>query len=139
MKSKKGFSLIELMAVVAIIGLLSAIAVPMYQDYVIRAKLTEAFTVLADARVRMEQFFQDSRSYLNGANCGAAFMTSKYFTVACNATANTYTATATGVAAQGTGGFVYSINESNGKATSSVPAGWTTNASCWVTKKDGSC
>jgi type IV pilus assembly protein PilE len=44
--------------------------------------------------------------------------------------------------ATGTGtmaGFVYTLDQDNKKVTTSVPSGWTTNNSCWVTKKDGSC
>ena len=37
------------------------------------------------------------------------------------------------------GGFVFTINQANAKATTSVPAGWTANATCWVTKKGGTC
>jgi type IV pilus assembly protein PilE len=36
-------------------------------------------------------------------------------------------------------GFTYTINQDNAKATTAVPAGWTTNASCWVTRKGGVC
>jgi type IV pilus assembly protein PilE len=147
-KQNKGFTLIELLITVAIIGILAAVAMPAYSDYVLRGKLTEAFTGLADGRVRMEQYFQDNRSYrtnpVNNNDCGIAanLPTSKYFNFVCSATSATvYTITATGIAAQGTGGIEYTIDQSNGKASNMSRAGWVNPNpnTCWVTKKGGVC
>lgn len=54
----KGFSLIELMIVVAIIGILSAIALPIYQDYITRAQVTEAIIFGASFKTNISEFFQ---------------------------------------------------------------------------------
>jgi type IV pilus assembly protein PilE len=90
----------------------------------------------------MEQFFQDNRTYAGACTAGtvAPVPTGRYFTYACSAlTATTFTVTATGVAAEGMNGFVFTINQANTRATTGVPAGWATNTTCWVTKKGGVC
>ena len=147
MQKSAGFTLIELMIAVAIIGILSAIALPIYSDYVLRGKLPEAYTTLSDMRVRMEMFFQDNPGTGYTGACAdttvAGYIAGngvRYFTYACNApTATTYTLTATGVAAEGAGGFTFTVNELNQKATTAVPSGWTTNTTCWVRRKGGIC
>ncbi len=63
MKNAKGFTLIEILMVIALIGILAAIAMPAYNNYVIRGKLVDASTQLASARIKLEQFFQDYRAY----------------------------------------------------------------------------
>lgn len=150
MRNHKGFSLIELLSVVAIIGILSAIALPMYRDYITRGKLPEAFSTLADMRVRMEIFFQDNPGGGYTAGTGAcadpavaAYVAGagvRYFTYTCNATsATTFVLAATGKSTEGTGGFTYTLNEQNQRATTAAPSGWTASATCWIRRKDGAC
>lgn len=143
MKKTAGFTLVELMIVVAIVGILASIAVPAYTEYVQRGKISEATSQLATMAVKLEQYFQDNRTYAGACAAGttAPLPTgTEYFTYSCPAlTANTFTVQADGVAAKGMGGFTYTIAPNNAKATTSVPAGWTTSTTCWVTRKDGSC
>lgn len=137
-KWQSGFTLIELMIVVAIIGILSMIALPAYQEYVIRSRIPDATSNLATKRIQMEQFFQDNRTYAAGPACDADAASSKYFDFSCTGlSATAYTVRAVGKSAMT--GFTYTINQQNAKATTAVPIGWDTNAQCWVTKKDGSC
>jgi type IV pilus assembly protein PilA len=69
-KMQKGFTLIELMIVVAIIGILAAIAIPAYQDYTIRAKITEGLNLADSAKTTVAEGFQSGD--IVGLNAGAA-------------------------------------------------------------------
>ena len=144
MKSARGFTLIELLVVVAIVGIIAAIAVPQYGDYVLRSKIAEASGTLSEHRVKMEQYFQDNRTYAGACAAGtvAPLPTGRYFVYDCGVpAATTYTVTATGIAAQGTADFIYTINQANVRATTGTPATWggATSATCWINKKSGTC
>lgn len=136
-----GFTLIEVMITVAIVAILASIAYPSYTDYIRRGKIPEALQGLSDMRTRQEQFFLDNRTYQTaGGACGAANATSKSFDFACVANATTYTITATGKAAEGMGGFSYTVDQANVRtSTLTGVSGWSGSATCWVTKKGGVC
>ncbi len=59
MKKQQGFTLIELMIVVAIIGILAAIAIPAYQDYTIRAQVSEGLSLAAGSKAAVTEYYQD--------------------------------------------------------------------------------
>ena len=142
-RNAPGFSLIELLTVVSIAAILAAIVVPPYGAYVQRSRLVDAITRLADARSRMEQYFLDRRSYVDDeGRCGVvppAATSADAFELRCDATASTYTYTATGLATHGMVGFAYTIDQSGTKATLSVPSGWRAHADCWTIRSDGLC
>lgn len=125
-----GFTLIELMIAVAVVAILASVALPTYQDYVRRGNIPEATAGLGQARITMEQWFQDNRTY-EGAACPG---NSSKFSFVCNTTATTFLITATGFGSMT--GFSYTINQNNVR-TSATP--WGNNATCWVTRKGGSC
>ncbi|MDM0044634.1 type IV pilin protein [Variovorax dokdonensis] len=142
-----GFTLIELMIVVAVIAILAAIAVPSYNDYIRRGQVAEAFGELASYRSKMEQYYQDNRNYGSAAACANdptanswnGFAATDHFTFGCqtgtatgDTTQQSFTITATGSSGQAVG-HVYTINEL-GKRTTTKFKGSTVSAQCWLVK-----
>ena len=69
---QKGFTLIELMIVVAIIGILAAVALPAYQDYTIRARVTDGISLASAAKTAVSENAQNGQPYASGWVIGAA-------------------------------------------------------------------
>lgn len=137
-RGAQGFTLVELMIAVAVIGILTAVALPAYNEHVTRSRLTEAFSALAAAQPSAEQFWANGRTFegfgvANGLPAASANFT--YALTTGTASAYTIKATGTGNAA----GFSYTIDQSGTRATLTVPDGWTRTATCWTDRKSGAC
>ncbi len=140
---QQGFTLVELLIVVAIIGILAAVAIPSYKDYLRRSQLPEATSALATLRIRFEQYYQDNRNFgttscTNGAVAlsGTALGATK-FTISCELTdsGQGYALTATGSSGQAVG-HVFTLNQSNAQSTTKFKGEDVSGKSCWLLKGD---
>ena len=141
-----GFTLMELLTVLAVIGIIAVIALPMYRDHALRGHLARATEGLADMRGRMEKHYQNRRTYATDGGVvspcavAAAQRTFGVFVVDCQtlgAEAFLLRATGSGAAA----GFILTLDQRDGRATTGVPAGsgWTTCTTRWMRRKGDTC
>jgi type IV pilus assembly protein PilA len=142
---QKGFTLIELMIVVAIIGILAAVALPAYQDYTVRAKVTEGLSLAGSAKTAVTENASNGAAYASGWT--APPTTKNVSTITIDAAAGFITvpytlASGATIAAGGTGGTLV-LTPLNGTAvftggtasSSTVP---TAGAVQWICKADTS-
>ena len=128
---QRGFTLIEIMIVVAILAIIAAVALPSYRAYVMRSRVPVAFDMLTSYAARMEQTYQDTGSY-GAATCTPTAPTGNNFTLTCviGNSGQSYVATATGSGTMS--GYAFTINNAGVRATTAHPNG--TNATCWSMK-----
>ena len=145
LKTQRGFTLIEIMVVVAILAIVAAIAIPSYRDYVIRANIMPAVSGLSSRQTLMEQCYQDNHTYDPTAGCPGCVendtTSDTRFDFKCKPgeDGKTFTLTAKGKGQMSA--FEYTVNQAGDKATTvtSGPSGWSGNTGCWVTSKGGAC
>jgi prepilin-type N-terminal cleavage/methylation domain-containing protein len=144
-QTSQGFTLIELMIVVAIVAILTTIAYPNYRDYVIRGQLVDATQGLSAVRANMERYYQDNRSYqlIPGfpLPCDATPIASGKFNITCaSVDAAHFTATAVGAAAP-LSGFSFTVDQDGTQKTTvtspPAPTSFVTCNTAWVTKTGG--
>lgn len=136
----QGFSLVELIVVVAIVGILASIAIPSYNNYTLRSRRTEGKMTLLKAQAVFEQFYTQNNTYVGAPPTVSLPSTTYYSYATSNVSANGYTitATATGTQANDTSCTSFSIdNLGNQKSTpnsgSAIPtaADIAAATACW--------
>jgi len=136
MRPSRGFTLIELLIAMAVLAIMTAIALPSYTAYVQRSKVPVALDGLSSLATRMEQCYQDTGTYTACSPCTTSLPTAANFTVACTIATDgkSFGASATGSGKMA--GYTYTIDSSGNRATTAHPKG--ANTTCWTTR-GGTC
>ena len=145
-KLQKGFTLIELMIVVAIIGILAAIALPAYQDYSKRAKVSELILAASNCRTSVSEVYQTAKAGpgANNWGCENSVATSQYVAAVATDADGVVTVTAQGISSDVDGGTITLTPWSSSAAltVASIPTQvykWVCDGTIKVNFRPGSC
>lgn len=141
-KPNAGFSLVELMIAVAIIGILASVAIPSYRDYVRRGQIPDALAALSDYRIKLEAYYQDYRNYGDGDACASSSTAnwkdfkapdgSKFaYKCATSDGGQGFVLTASGNTGTAVAGHEYTLDHNNSKVTVTFK-GKAAGKSCWL-------
>lgn len=140
MPGQRGFTMLEIIIAMAIIGLLAMTAIPSYQRYLLQGKLSDGIGELVYLSTLLEKFYLDNRHYAasNGEDCAIGENHSnEYFAINCQLSdtqAQTYLLTATSLDNQ----ISYSLDQQGSRRTLRFPEVGNKDQ-CWVKDNSGSC
>ena len=132
-KTQQGFTLIELMIVVAIIGILAAVAIPAYQDYITRAKVSELVLAADSCKNSVAEYYQTKGALPADLAASGCANNATQYVASLNVTTGVITVTASAALAPATGDFVLTPTAG---ATADLPLSWACNtAATTIAKK----
>ena len=128
---QKGFTLIELMIVVAIIGILAAVAIPAYQDYITRSKVTELATAASACKASVAEYYQSQGALPGNTDAAGCANNASQYVTSLSVGANGVITVASAMAAPANGNFVLTPTAGS---DASKPLSWSCQAST-ISKK----
>lgn len=134
-QSNQGFTLIELMVAITIVGILAAVSVPLFSEYFQRGKLSQGISTLTQLAVQMEKSYLDFRKYDDNGDCIVSSPTDQYFNYSCSSNGQNFS----WVATSKDGKYKYSIDHNSQRSTELFAGSTPTANNCWQISSSGEC
>lgn len=144
---KNGFTLIEIMIAVAIIGILTTVSLPIFKNYRERAVISEGLSFMKRAEQIINQYYQDNRTFGAAGSSNNVCSTNKMLTITrdlpdyrgginCNVTNS---GNSISITARSSSGWTFSLDEQGNKSMTSTAQGYGSPPNCWIKNTDLSC